>query len=59
MPKLLVVDDEPDLLRTITRWLAAGADDFSITTAPNAEDALAMALHLPPRKVQRIEAMIH
>jgi len=47
MPKLLVVDDEPDLLRTITRWLAAGADDFSITTAPNAEDALDLIRRQP------------
>jgi CheY-like chemotaxis protein len=47
MPKLLVVDDEPALLRTITQWLAGGADDFSVATAPNAEDALDLMKHQP------------
>jgi CheY-like chemotaxis protein len=47
MPKLLVVDDEPDLLRTITHWLASGADDFAVTTAPSAEEALDLIKRQP------------
>jgi CheY-like chemotaxis protein len=47
MPKLLVVDDEPDLLRTIAHWLASGADDFSVTTAPDGEQALDLIKRQP------------
>jgi CheY-like chemotaxis protein len=47
MPKLLVVDDEPDLLRAIAQAVAASGDEFAVQTALTAEDALGIVQRHP------------
>ena len=48
-PRLLVVDDDPALLRALSRTLSN--DGYQVATAPDAERALEMVQHGPPQLV--------
>ena len=45
MPRLLLVDDEPDILETVVLLLGARMPEVAVTPVPNALRALAMLEH--------------